>query len=118
VVLTLAYRPTGSLVTAIIDSDISNIRQGRIDIHGTTISLHGKVKAALSKKQAIQNRIHASHRSLPIRKSLVVVEGEQRLIDDTLGNHRIVGLNPAAKLTSMGAGYSRRYGRGVTASWR
>ena len=31
------------IATAIIDSDISNIRQGRIDIHGTSISLHGKV---------------------------------------------------------------------------
>ena len=46
------------IATTIIDSDISNIRQGRIDIHGTTISLHGKV-SSLEQKQAIQNRIHS-----------------------------------------------------------
>jgi len=74
------------IATTIIDSDISNIRQGRIDIHGTTISLHGKV-SSLEQKQAIQNRIHSRLTDLyQLENQLVVVEGEQRLIDETLGN--------------------------------
>jgi len=76
------------IATAIIDSDISNISQGRIDIHGTTISLHGKVNS-LEQKQAIQ---------------LVVVEGEQRLLDDTLGNRIVEFETGSTTLTPMGLG--------------
>ncbi|NRD70946.1 OmpA family protein [Psychrobacter okhotskensis] len=92
------------VATAIIDSDISNIRQGRIDIHGTTISLHGKV-SSIEQKQAIQNRIHTRLTDLyQLENQLVVVEGEQRLIDDTLGNRIVEFESGSAKLTSMGLG--------------
>ena len=92
------------IATAIIDSDISNIRQGRIDIHGTTISLHGKV-SSLEQKQAIQNRIHTRLTDLyQLENQLVVVEGEQRLIDDTLGNRIVEFESGSANLTPMGLG--------------
>lgn len=92
------------IATAIIDSDISNIRQGRIDIHGTTISLHGKVNN-LEQKQAIQNRIHSRLTDLyQLENQLVVVEGEQRLIDDTLGNRIVEFEFGSVKLTPMGLG--------------
>lgn len=92
------------VATAIIDSDISNIRQGRIDIHGTTISLHGKV-SSLEQKQAIQNRIHTRLTDLyQLENQLVVVEGEQRLIDDTLGNRIVEFESGSANLTPMGLG--------------
>lgn len=92
------------IATAIIDSDISNIRQGRIDIHGTTISLHGKV-SNLEQKQAIQNRIHTRLTDLyQLENQLVVVEGEQRLIDDTLGNRIVEFESGSTNLTPMGLG--------------
>jgi len=92
------------VATAIIDSDISNIRQGRIDIHGTTISLHGKV-GSLEQKQAIQNRIHTRLTDLyQLENQLVVVEGEQRLIDDTLGNRIVEFESGSANLTPLGLG--------------
>ena len=92
------------VATAIIDSDISNIRQGRIDIHGTTISLHGKV-SSLEQKQAIQNRIHTRLTDLyQLENQLVVVEGEQRLIDETLGNRIVEFESGSANLTPLGLG--------------
>lgn len=92
------------IATTIIDSDISNIRQGRIDIHGTTISLHGKV-SSVEQKQAIQNRIHSRLTDLyQLENQLVVVEGEQRLIDDTLGNRIVEFESGSAKLTPTGLG--------------
>lgn len=92
------------ITTAIIDSDISNIRQGRIDIHGTTISLHGKV-GSLEQKQAIQNRIHSRLTDLyQLENQLVVVEGEQRLIDETLGNRIVEFESGSANLTPLGLG--------------
>lgn len=92
------------IATAIIDSDISNIRQGRIDIHGTTISLHGKV-SSLEQRQAIQNRIHTRLTDLyQLENQLVVIEGEQRLIDDTLGNRIVEFESGSANLTSLGLG--------------
>ena len=92
------------VATAIIDSDISNISQGRIDIHGTTISLHGKV-SSLEQKQAIQNRISTRLTDLyQLDNQLVIVEGEQRLIDDTLGNRIVEFESGSANLTPMGLG--------------
>ena len=92
------------IATTIIDSDISNIRQGRIDIHGTTISLHGKV-SSLEQKQAIQNRIHSRLTDLyQLENQLVVVEGEQRLIDETLGNRIVEFESGSTTLTPMGLG--------------
>ncbi|HCT73418.1 OmpA family protein [Psychrobacter aquimaris] len=92
------------IATTIIDSDISNIRQGRIDIHGTTISLHGKV-SSLEQKQAIQNRIHSRLTNLyQLENQLVVVEGEQRLIDETLGNRIVEFESGSTNLTPMGLG--------------
>lgn len=92
------------IATAIIDSDISSIRQGRIDIHGTTISLHGKV-SSLEQKQAIQNRIHTRLTDLyQLENQLVVIEGEQRLIDDTLGDRIVEFESGSANLTPMGLG--------------
>lgn len=92
------------IATAIIDSDISNISQGRIDIHGTTISLHGKVNS-LEQKQAIQNRIHTRLTDLyQLDNQLVVVEGEQRLLDDTLGNRIVEFETGSTTLTPMGLG--------------
>ena len=92
------------VATAIIDSDISNIRQGRIDIHGTTISLHGKV-SNMEQKQAIQNRIHSRLTDLyQLENQLVVTQGEQRLIDDTLGNRIVEFESGSATLTPMGLG--------------
>ena len=92
------------IATAIIDSDISNISQGRIDIHGTTISLHGKV-SSLEQKQAIQNRIHTRLTDLyQLDNQLVVVEGEQRLLDDTLGNRIVEFESGSTTLTPMGLG--------------
>ncbi|MBF0658381.1 OmpA family protein [Psychrobacter sp. NG25] len=92
------------VATAIIDSDISNISQGRIDIHGTTISLHGKV-SSLEQKQAIQNRIHTRLTDLyQLDNQLVVVEGEQRLLDDTLGNRIVEFESGSTTLTPMGLG--------------
>lgn len=92
------------VATAIIDSDISNISQGRIDIHGTTISLHGKV-GSLEQKQAIQNRIHTRLTDLyQLDNQLVVVEGEQRLIDDTLGSRIVEFESGSTTLTPLGLG--------------
>lgn len=92
------------IATAIIDSDISNISQGRIDIQGTTISLHGKVNS-LEQKQAIQNRIHTRLTDLyQLKNQLVVVEGEQRLIDDTLDNRIVEFESGSANLAPMGLG--------------
>ena len=92
------------IATTIIDSDISNISQGRIDIHGTTISLHGKV-SSLEQKQAIQNRIHTRLTDLyQLDNQLVVVEGEQRLLDDTLGNRIVEFESGSTTLTPMGLG--------------
>ena len=92
------------IATTIIDSDISNIRQGRIDIHGTTISLHGKV-SSLEQKRAIQNRIHSRLTDLyQLENQLVVVEGEQRLIDETLGNRIVEFESGSTNLTPMGLG--------------
>ncbi|PJX23422.1 hypothetical protein CAP50_07485 [Psychrobacter sp. L7] len=92
------------IATAIIDSDISNIRQGRIDIHGTTISLHGKVNS-IEQKQAIQNRIHTRLTDLyQLDNKLVVTAGEQRLIDDTLGNRIVEFESGSANLTPLGLG--------------
>lgn len=92
------------IATAIIDSDISDIRQGRVDIHGTTISLHGKVNS-LEQKQAIQNRIHTRLTDLyQLENQLVVVEGEQRLIDETLGNRIVEFESGSANLTPLGLG--------------
>lgn len=92
------------VATAIIDSDISNIRQGRIDIHGTSIGLHGKV-ASNEQKQAIQNRIHTRLTDLyQLNNQLVVIEGEQQLIDDTLGNRIVEFESGSANLTSLGLG--------------
>lgn len=92
------------IATAIIDSDISNISQGRIDIHGTTISLHGKV-SSLEQKQAIQNRISTRLTDLyQLDNQLVIVEGEQRLIDETLGNRIVEFESGSANLTPMGLG--------------
>ncbi|WP_367110289.1 OmpA family protein [uncultured Psychrobacter sp.] len=92
------------IATAIIDSDISNIRQGRIDIHGTTIGLHGKV-SSLEQKQAIQNRIHSRLTDLyQLDNQLVVTAGEQSLIDDTLGNRIVEFESGSATLTPRGLG--------------
>ncbi|WP_171996322.1 OmpA family protein [Psychrobacter sp. DAB_AL43B] len=92
------------IATAIIDSDISNIRQGRIDIHGTTISLHGKV-SSVEQKQAIQNRIHSRLTDLyQLENQLVVTQGEQHLLDDTLGNRIVEFESGSANLTPMGLG--------------
>lgn len=92
------------VATAIIDSDISNIRQGRIDIQGTTISLHGKVNS-IEQKQTIQNRIHSRLTDLyQLENQLVVVEGEQRLIDETLGNRIVEFEFGSVNLTPMGLG--------------
>src|SRR5690606_30268214 len=92
------------IATAIIDSDIANIRQGRIDIHGTTISLHGKV-SSLEPKQAIPNRIHTRLTDLyQLENQLVVTQGEQQLIDETLGNRIVEFESGSANLTPMGLG--------------
>ncbi|WP_058367780.1 MULTISPECIES: OmpA family protein [unclassified Psychrobacter] len=92
------------IAAAIIDSDISNIRQGRIDIHGTTISLHGKVSSP-EQKQAIQNRIHTLLTDLyQLENQLVVIEGEQRLIDDALGDRIVEFESGSANLTPLGLG--------------
>ncbi|WP_367103340.1 OmpA family protein [uncultured Psychrobacter sp.] len=92
------------IATAIIDSDISNIRQGRIDIHGTTIGLHGKV-SSLEQKQAIQNRIHSRLTDLyQLDNQLVVTAGEQSLIDDTLANRIVEFESGSATLTPRGLG--------------
>lgn len=92
------------IATAIIDSDISNIRQGRIDIHGTTISLHGKVNS-IEQKQAIQNRIHTRLTDLyQLENQLVVAQQEQQLIDSTLGNRIVEFESGSANLTPMGLG--------------
>lgn len=92
------------VATAIIDSDITNIRQGRIDINGTTISLHGKV-SSLQQKQAIQNRIHSRLTDLyQLENQLVVTQGEQRLIDATLGNRIVEFESGSANLTPLGLG--------------
>ncbi|GAA0315815.1 OmpA family protein [Psychrobacter aestuarii] len=92
------------VTTSIIDSDIANIRQGRIDINGTTISLHGKVNSH-EHKQAIQNRIHTRLTDLyQLENNLVVVEGEQRLIDETLGDRIVEFESGSANLTPLGLG--------------
>ena len=92
------------VASSIIDSDIANIRQGRIDINGTTISLHGKVNS-LEQKQAIQDRIHTRLTDLyQLENSLVVVEGEQRLIDDALGDRIVEFESGSANLTPLGLG--------------
>lgn len=92
------------VTSAIIDSDITAIHQGRIDINGTTISLHGKVNS-LEQKQAIQNRIHTRLTDLyQLENNLVVVEGEQRLIDDTLGDRIVEFESGSANLTPRGLG--------------
>ncbi len=92
------------VATAIIDSDISNIRQGRIDIHGSAISLHGKV-SSLEQKQAIQNRIHSRLTDLyQLDNQLIVTAGEQRLIDDTLANRIVEFESGSANLTPLGLG--------------
>ena len=92
------------ITSAIIDSDITAIRQGRIDINGTTISLHGKVNS-LEQKQAIQNRIHTRLTDLyQLENNLVVVEGEQRLIDDTLGDRIVEFESGSTNLTPRGLG--------------
>lgn len=92
------------VATAIIDSDISNIRQGRIDIHGSAISLHGKV-SSLEQKQAIQNRIHSRLTDLyQLDNQLLVTADEQRLIDDTLANRIVEFESGSATLTPLGLG--------------
>ena len=92
------------VATAIIDSDITSIRQGRIDINGTTISLHGKV-SSLEQKQAIQNRMHSRLTDLyQLENQLVVTQSEQRLIDDTLGNRIVEFESGSATLTPKGLG--------------
>lgn len=92
------------VATAIIDSDITSIRQGRIDINGTTISLHGKV-ASTEQKQAIQNRMHSRLTDLyQLENQLVVTQGEQRLIDETLGNRIVEFESGSATLTPKGLG--------------
>ncbi len=92
------------IATAIIDSDISSIRQGRIDIHGTSISLHGKVSSP-EQKQAIQNRIHTRLTDLyQLDNQLTVVEEEQSLIDDTLDNRIVEFESGSATLTPLGLG--------------
>lgn len=92
------------IATAIIDSDISNIRQGRIDINGTTIGLYGKV-SNIQQKQDIQNRIHSRLTDLyQLDNQLVVTAGEQGLIDDTLGNRIVEFESGSATLTPMGLG--------------
>ena len=92
------------VATAIIDSDISSIRQGRIDINGTTISLHGKV-SSLEQKQAIQNRMHTRLTDLyQLENQLVVTAGQQSLIDDTLGNRIVEFESGSANLTPTGLG--------------
>lgn len=92
------------VASTIIDSDISNIRQGRIDIHGTSISLHGKVNSQ-EQKQAIQNRIHTRLTDLyQLDNQLIVTEGEQQLIDDTLGNRIVEFESGSANLTPLGLG--------------
>lgn len=90
--------------TAIIDSDITTIRQGRIDINGTSIGLYGKVDS-LEQKQAIQNRIHSRLTDLyQLDNQLVVTQGEQKLIDDTLGNRIVEFESGSANLTPKGLG--------------
>ena len=92
------------VATAIIDSDITSIRQGRIDINGTTISLHGKV-SSLEQKQAIQNRMHSRLTDLyQLENQLVVTQSEQRLIDETLGNRIVEFESGSATLTPTGLG--------------
>ena len=92
------------VATAIIDSDITSIRQGRIDINGTTISLHGKV-ASTEQKQAIQNRMHSRLTDLyQLENQLVVTQDEQRLIDETLGNRIVEFESGSATLTPKGLG--------------
>lgn len=90
--------------TAIIDSDITAIRQGRIDINGTSIGLYGKVDS-LEQKQAIQNRIHSRLTDLyQLDNQLIVTEGEQQLIDDTLGDRIVEFESGSANLTPRGLG--------------
>lgn len=90
------------VTSAIIDSDIAAIRQGRIDIHGTLISLHGKVDSA-EQKQAIQNRIHSRLTDLyQLDNQLVVTKGEQQLIDQTLADRIIEFESGSATLTPAG----------------
>lgn len=90
------------VASAIIDSDIAAIRQGRIDIHGTLISLHGKVDSA-EQKQAIQNRIHSRLTDLyQLNNQLVVTKGEQQLIDQTLADRIIEFESGSATLTPAG----------------
>ena len=92
------------IATAIIDSDITAIRQGRIDIHGSMISMHGKVDSE-AQKQAIQNRIHTRLTNLyQLNNQLVVTQGEQQLIDNTLGNRIVEFESGSANLTPMGLG--------------
>jgi len=90
------------VTSAIIDSDIAAIRQGRIDIHGTLISLHGKVDSA-EQKQAIQNRIHSRLTDLyQLDNQLVVTKGEQQLIDQTLNDRIIEFESGSVTLTPAG----------------
>lgn len=90
------------VASAIIDSDIAAIRQGRIDIHGTLISLHGKVDST-EQKQAIQNRIHSRLTDLyQLDNQLIVTKGEQQLIDQTLDNRIIEFESGSATLTPAG----------------
>lgn len=92
------------VATAIIDSDITSIRQGRIDINGTTISLHGKV-GSVEQSRAIQERMHSRLTDLyQLENKLVVTQGEQRLIDDTLGNRIVEFESGSATLTPRGLG--------------
>lgn len=92
------------VATAIIDSDITSIRQGRIDINGTTISLHGKVNSQ-EQSQAIQNRMHSRLTDLyQLENQLVVTQSEQRLIDETLGNRIVEFESGSATLTPTGLG--------------
>lgn len=92
------------VATAIIDSDITTIRQGRIDIHGTTISLHGKVNS-VEQKEAIQKRIHSRLTDLyQLDNQLEVTQGEQQLIDQTLGNRIVEFESGSTNLTPLGLG--------------
>lgn len=92
------------VATGIIDSDITSIRQGRIDINGTTISLHGKV-GSVEQSRAIQERMHSRLTDLyQLENKLVVTQGEQRLIDDTLGNRIVEFESGSATLTPRGLG--------------
>lgn len=83
---------------------ITKIRQGRIDINGTSIGLYGKVDS-LEQKQAIENRIHSRLTDLyQLDNQLVVTQGEQKLIDDTLGNRIVEFESGSATLTPQGLG--------------